>query len=245
MKLLSGYHLLIAEDNPTNQIVVAKMIEQLGGTFDMASDGVEAIKIFDPKKHDLALLDIEMPKKSGLEVIRYIRERADTSADFPIIALTAFVLSEHRSKIRDTGADAIIAKPIVDIQKFGEEISTHLPTKSNPDFDAQVLENLRASMGKDVMPELIASLKIDLQNIQGEMNMISSADNQAQMLQSSAHSLASLASMAGALKLTAQSQDVEKRVAQGAEIDCANEAEQLSLGISELLLFLEAQNTND
>ncbi len=245
VKLLDGYHLLIAEDNPTNQIVVAKMIEQLGGTFDMASDGVEAIKLFDPKKHDLALLDIEMPKKSGLEVIRFIRERADTSKEFPIIALTAFVLSEHRSKIRDTGADAIIAKPIVDIQKFGEELATYLNANDERKFDPLALETLRTNMGDEIMPELIASLQSDLRKIQDELRAVPSAENQGEAVKSLAHSLASLAKMTGAVTLAKQAQEAETSAQNSKGADFEAQTQTLIGGIDELLQFIEDQTPDD
>ncbi len=211
--ILKGYHLLVAEDNPTNQIVVAKMIEQLGGTLDLASDGVEAIQLFDPEKYQLALLDIEMPRKSGLEVIQHIRERNDTPADFPIIALTAFVLNEHKAKIREAGADAVMAKPIVDMRKFGEEIREYIQAKPQSSEAAKeegsALLALEGELGAEVMPELLGSLKQDLQKLQTELQTLANEGGEAQALKSAAHSLKPLAKMLGETTLETQAQTVE------------------------------------
>ncbi len=202
---LQGYRLLIAEDNPTNQIVVARIVEQMGGSFDLASDGVEAIQIFDPSKYDLALLDIEMPKKSGLDVMRHIRDRSDTPKNFPIVALTAYVLSGHRAKIRDAGADAILPKPIVDIDEFGQVLAQALDGRNSGNLVEESLLGLEENMGAEVMPELLQSLVGDLQKLQGDLGTASNPEE----LSSVAHALKSLAQLAGARRLAEQSAELE------------------------------------
>lgn len=248
--ILKGYHLLIAEDNPTNQIVVAKMIEQLGGSFDLASDGVEAIQMFDPQKHDLALLDIEMPRKSGLEVISYIRERGDTPQNFPIIALTAFVLSEHKNKIREAGADAVMAKPIIDMRQFGEEIRLHIHNKTGaPSSDVRAVDALLAledELGAAVMPELVSSLKNDLGAIQSALESLLAnpqSDANAAQLQSAAHRLSPLAQMLGDDTLAAQASACEGEANAMNADDCLARAEALLQGTQDAIKAVDQYKT--
>ena len=119
---LSGLSILLAEDNPTNQLVAMQMLESLGASVTLAVDGVEALEILEGTLFDVALIDIEMPRLSGIDLIRQLRARSGPVAEMPMIALTAYVMREHRAAISEAGADGIIAKPILSIERFGEEI---------------------------------------------------------------------------------------------------------------------------
>ena len=68
------------------------------------------------------LIDIEMPRLSGVEVIRRIRAASPPLCNVPIVALTAYVMREHREPIVEAGADGIIAKPIVSIDAFADDV---------------------------------------------------------------------------------------------------------------------------
>ena len=84
---LSGLNILLAEDNPTNQLVAVQMLESLGATVTLAVDGAEALEILDGKLFDVALIDIEMPRVSGIELIQRLREDRGPVADMPMIAI--------------------------------------------------------------------------------------------------------------------------------------------------------------
>ncbi|MHA1128450.1 MAG: ATP-binding protein, partial [Alphaproteobacteria bacterium] len=118
---LSHLNILLAEDNVTNQLVVTQMLKSMGAKFQVASDGVEMLAMFEREEFDVVLLDIEMPRKSGLEVLREIRARDDVKSGIPMIALTAYVMPEHREKIVAAGADGVIAKPIAGIAPLGQQ----------------------------------------------------------------------------------------------------------------------------
>ena len=59
---------------------------------------------------DLVVVDIEMPRLSGLDVIRAIRARGDAKAQVPIVALTAYAMREHRERIAAAGANGLISE---------------------------------------------------------------------------------------------------------------------------------------
>ena len=119
---LAGMSVLLAEDNPTNQLVAVQMLESLGADVTLAVDGAEALVILDGRSFDVALIDIEMPRVSGIDLIRRARARTGAVAEMPMIALTAYVMREQRAAIEQAGADGIISKPILSIEKFGDDI---------------------------------------------------------------------------------------------------------------------------
>ena len=107
-KKLSG-HVLLAEDNIHNQILIAKYVTKVGLIVDVANDGQEAIDKISNKSYDLILMDIQMPVMDGLEAIRQLRS---TGYKIPIISLTANAMQEDRKKCFDAGADDYLSKPI-------------------------------------------------------------------------------------------------------------------------------------
>ena len=106
---LSGLRVLLAEDNPTNQLVAAQMLESLGASVLLAEDGAEALEIVAREPFDVMLVDIEMPRVSGIEVLRTVRGLSGPIAEVPMIALTAYVMREHRAAIDAAGADDSLA----------------------------------------------------------------------------------------------------------------------------------------
>ena len=124
---LSHLNILLAEDNVTNQVVVTQTLKSMDARVSVASDGVQALAMFGEDNFDVVLLDIEMPRMSGLEVLREIRSRDDAKTGTPLIALTAYVMQEHREQINTAGADSIIAKPIASIEALGRQILKYAP----------------------------------------------------------------------------------------------------------------------
>ena len=109
-------HILVAEDNKTNQVLLGIILNQLGITYDLANDGVEAIARFKDSSYDAILMDGHMPNKNGLEATDDIRSIEKTSSlkKTPIIAVTANVLEADRKKFLEAGVDEYISKPYVE-----------------------------------------------------------------------------------------------------------------------------------
>jgi CheY-like chemotaxis protein len=109
---LSGYRILLAEDNPVNQIVADKILSKWGAETVLAVNGEEAVKMATGNDFDVILMDIQMPHMDGLEATRQIRkteEQADMNT--PIIALTASVVNKEEDWAQKNGMDAFIYKP--------------------------------------------------------------------------------------------------------------------------------------
>lgn len=101
---------LIVEDEPPLQKLLAYNLESAGFGVLQAFDGEEALTLIDERPPDLLLLDWMLPQLSGLEVCRRLRRRPDT-AHLPIIMLTARGEEPDRLRGLDTGADDFITKP--------------------------------------------------------------------------------------------------------------------------------------
>jgi len=104
--------ILVAEDNPVNQLVVRAMLERLGMTVLMVEDGARAVSAVQSQPLDLVLMDCQMPVMDGYEAATTIRALSADVARIPIIALTANALSEDRERCANAGMDDYLAKPV-------------------------------------------------------------------------------------------------------------------------------------
>jgi CheY-like chemotaxis protein len=119
---LSGVRILVAEDNLTNQTILRQLLGKMQADTVFVADGAAALDMLETQGFDIALIDIEMPRLSGLEVMRAARARRDAVATMPMVALTAYVLRDNREAIYAAGADGIIGKPISSGAEFGRAI---------------------------------------------------------------------------------------------------------------------------
>ncbi|MDF1875495.1 response regulator [Sulfurimonas sp. SAG-AH-194-I05] len=104
-------HILVVEDNRTNQILVEMLLEDFGLTCDMANDGLEAIDMYKPHKYNLVLMDENMPNMNGLEAMKVLRKKYKDSCS-PIISLTANAMAGDRDRFLKAGMDGYVVKPI-------------------------------------------------------------------------------------------------------------------------------------
>jgi CheY-like chemotaxis protein len=105
--------ILLAEDNPTNRELACRILEKRGHEPLVATNGKEAIEIWEREPVDAILMDIQMPVMSGLEAIRGIRAREEaTGAHVRIIAMTAHAMKDDRARCFAAGVDEYITKPI-------------------------------------------------------------------------------------------------------------------------------------
>jgi len=107
---MSAKTILYVEDNEANRMIVRDLLKRTKYQLIEAHDGEAGVAMALEKKPDLILMDIQLPKISGMEAMQRIR--ADASmANTPIIAITSFALSGDEQKAKDAGATAYLAKP--------------------------------------------------------------------------------------------------------------------------------------
>ncbi|MFL9825806.1 ATP-binding protein [Rhodoplanes sp. SY1] len=104
--------LLIAEDNPTNQLVAVKMLKEFGIVPRLVADGAEAVAAVAETRFDVVLMDVRMPQMDGLEATRTIRARGGPNDAVPIVAITANAYPEDIKICRATGMTGFVAKPL-------------------------------------------------------------------------------------------------------------------------------------
>lgn len=106
-------HALIVEDNKTNQMLISMILDDFGISYDIASDGIEAIDKFKTFTFSIILMDENMPNMNGIESTQYIRaiEKEKSLQKTPIIAVTANALSGDQERFIDAGMDDYISKP--------------------------------------------------------------------------------------------------------------------------------------
>lgn len=108
---VSDFSVLVAEDTPINQAVIAKQLEALGYAHAMVADGEEALAALAEGHFDLLLADCHMPNMDGFELTRRIRQSEGPEHHLPIIALSASALPEQAQACLDAGMDGFLAKP--------------------------------------------------------------------------------------------------------------------------------------
>jgi two-component system cell cycle response regulator DivK len=107
---MSAKTILYVEDNAMNRQIVRDLLKRTTYQLIEAHDGEAGIALALDRRPDLILMDIQLPKISGLEATRRLRAEAAT-AKTPIIAITSFALSGDEQKASEAGATAYLAKP--------------------------------------------------------------------------------------------------------------------------------------
>jgi two-component system cell cycle response regulator DivK len=107
---VSAKTILYVEDNEFNRKIVRDLLKRTKYALIEAHDGEAGIATALEKRPDLILMDIQLPKISGMDAMRRLRAEA-AIARTPIIAITSFALSGDEQKAKDAGATAYLAKP--------------------------------------------------------------------------------------------------------------------------------------
>ncbi len=108
-----GAHILVVEDNQINQMVIAKMLENMECTVTLAGNGQEAVDIVEQMDFDIVFMDCLMPEMDGFQATKAMRSREKkTKKHQIIIALTANALQGDREKCLAAGMDDFLSKPV-------------------------------------------------------------------------------------------------------------------------------------
>jgi CheY-like chemotaxis protein len=103
-------NILVAEDVESNFLYIKAVLSKLNATIFWAKSGVEAIEICERENSiDLVFMDLQMPEMNGYEATQILKKKFP---NLPIVAQTAFAMSDDREKALDSGCDDYLAKPI-------------------------------------------------------------------------------------------------------------------------------------
>ncbi len=129
------YKVLIVEDNPMNMRLIEMILRSDNYLLLKARDGEEALAIATIDHPDLVLMDIRLPKLSGLEVARRLRKDSQLN-HIPIIALTAHAMKGDEEKAIEAGCDSYVSKPI-DTRQLPKLVADMLSAHQKQETKAQ------------------------------------------------------------------------------------------------------------
>jgi CheY-like chemotaxis protein len=221
--------ILMAEDLPMNQIIIADMLELAGYEVLTVCDGAAAVNMVRREAFDLVLMDIEMPLMDGIAATHAIRALGAAGA-IPIVAMTANHGPEQLAACRAAGMDAYISKPIdrayllATIDKWlrsGDHRSPTLPTGGRSTFDERVLDDVRVRFGAYRTRCFVQEIR---QQVEASLQQLSDGDCR-KGLGDSLHSLVSLAGHLGLRDLSSSAHALMVAVRNRAEGEPAVAAE--------------------
>lgn len=142
-------HILVVEDNPSNQALINVLLKRMNLTLDIADDGCQALDKVSKTTYDAILMDMQMPNMNGYEATAAMRKKGIKT---PIIALTANAMSGDAEKCLQAGCDSYLSKPVKQqilyetlreyLEKDSENSPAEKPGKNtsalNPDIVSEI-----------------------------------------------------------------------------------------------------------
>jgi two-component system, sensor histidine kinase RpfC len=211
--------ILVAEDNRTNQMVIAKILERAGHEVHLVDNGEAALNALDERAIDIVLMDVNMPVMNGIEATRLYRSASPDTDQIPIVALTADATAEAEARCAAAGMNACLTKPVeaARILQVIESLTQHraggkapasestacVPQRpavsSVPDVcvDRQKLDDLEDVGGDAFVAELVAQFTAEAAAILRELSA-ASAEQNVEAFRDRAHALRSGAANIGA-----------------------------------------------
>lgn len=221
------YRILVAEDNPVNQILASRVLDRLGYPFDLVSSGLEAVEAWEKGHYSLVLMDLMMPVMDGFEATKAIRARESGSVRIPIIAMTADAMVGARERCVAAGMDDYLSKPVEPPQldrvikgwlrdaretrdALREGTGRHKPVgvvSLAPDFRTRL-----ARMGVDATEDIIELVAIFVDDAADRIHDIRLAceNNNAEEIRRVAHALKSSCAYLGAEEMRELSNELER-----------------------------------
>ena len=155
-----GLSILIVEDNPTNRKVLQKILERAGHHCTLAQDGEEGLDIIATQTFDAMVIDMNMPKVSGLDVVRFCRMMGGAVSKTPIIIFSASVTQEARDESFAAGADAYISKPI-EVSQFLKTLDRLVQTNRPAPISKQHENAADAYKGLEINTSILDAAKLN------------------------------------------------------------------------------------
>ena len=177
---------LVAEDVPTNQMLIKLIMGESGIDVDIASNGLEAVEKYRTGSYDVVFMDIHMPVCNGINATKMIREHEQMTMRprTPIIALTADAVKGEKERLLAEGMDDYITKPIdrealnaifrkyIHVEAAGDVLE-HSAGSRNASFDIQGMAKslgITEDMGRFCLQDFFSSVDGDLEEFQANMN---------------------------------------------------------------------------
>ncbi|MGF7174402.1 response regulator [Azospirillum doebereinerae] len=220
---------LVVEDSPLNQMIVAAVLAQAGYRTETANNGLEAVMAAQAGGFDLILMDVSMPEMDGLTATRLLRGLPGAAGLVPVVAMTADTGDDDRARCLEAGMNDHVAKPI-DRAQLLDTVARWLRPADGPAGvsaassapDAAVVED--GVLDREVLPQLERDLGADLlaevlrQFVDETLERVARIAGQADLaaLTREAHTLKSTAGTFGAQALCVAARALEMACRDGA-----------------------------
>ena len=205
---------LVAEDNPVNQMVALGMLTQLGYSAEVVSNGDQALWALRHERFDAVLMDCHMPEMDGFAATRELRLLEATGRRTPVIAMTAGVLDEDRDRCLAAGMDDFVGKP-VDVDLLRTTLEKWVDGEERPPvLDEARLDALRSLGPADGLGLLPAVVEAFRKTALGELSQLGAARvlGDADAFRALVHSLKGAAGNIGAVQVQARCREIETRL---------------------------------
>ena len=118
--------ILVAEDNPVNQLLVTRLLEKRGHSVKLVGNGKLALEAIEEDSYDLVLMDVQMPEMDGIEATGALRKReVSFGTHLTVVGVTAHAMKGDRERCLEAGMDGYLSKPIR-AQELDELLARHL-----------------------------------------------------------------------------------------------------------------------
>jgi signal transduction histidine kinase/DNA-binding response OmpR family regulator/HPt (histidine-containing phosphotransfer) domain-containing protein len=244
---LTGYSVLVVEDNLINQQIATELLESVGAKVTLANHGQEALDLLaaapDPLPWSVVLMDIQMPVMDGHQATLKIREQA-RFAQLPVIAMTAHAMQEERDRCKAEGMVDHLIKPIDPtnlyrcVQRWGAWVkpladapTLVTPTPHAPKACLDTVAGLRVCGGNQKLYVSVIQRFVEgYQHSPAQIKALMVSDMAA--AERAAHNLKGVSASVGAAQLSALSAQLEMALREG------KPANELSLMLAEIEQYL-------
>jgi signal transduction histidine kinase/CheY-like chemotaxis protein len=246
--------ILLAEDDSINQQVMLHILQKLGYQTELVRDGALALEALERRHYDMALLDVQMPEKDGLEVARTVRQRLPADRQPYLIAVTANVLHGAREECLSAGMNDYISKPI-QIEELIKVIEMHRmrarpaeAAQSPPEspwlgeqpeddsvdgrvpIDAEALRQTRQLLGEDAPQQLAHMIDRFLADTADLLDVMESAAacGDTDAVQRNAHKLKSSSALVAATVLSDLCDKLERAIRTNTPVDLCEQVQRIA-----------------
>ncbi len=244
---------LLVEDNPVNQEVIAGMLAEIGCEAEYAEDGLSGVQMAAEVNYDAVLMDIQLPDIDGAEATRRIRSLEAGTERMPIIALTANVSKSDREYCRNAGMDDFLSKPCT-IEALSNTLSRWLPARSSSNlakgpaqeesqFDELALARIRKLKRQDGSDMLSHAVSLFFRLAVETLDALEKAvtDDDAATLRFAAHKLKSSCANLGIVNMADLCRELEGLAHSGSTAGAGAIVEKLRTQHTAVVAWLEEQ----
>lgn len=240
---MNPLRILVADDDPQNQRMLALILRRKGYSLIFASTGLEVLEAVKTNSFDLILMDVLMPQMDGVDATRQIRAMENADHHLPIVGLTAVMEMEYRRCLL-AGMDNVLSKPldieeleeiIIDVSKVNDlSYRRSDPKRTNHSVVLDIESAVHRLGGdqetyKEILGEFIHSLPIKFCELKDKF-----LSKEWDQLSDRAHNLKGLSASIGAMRLSRIAKELDQLVSESMLASVGQKINEIEIGMNEV-----------